>query len=203
MTTECMISTLNTTIREAIAHDPQLYKYGRASVLDHLFFTIGNGFEWCHGMLVSNGVARRLERIAEPKFLDVFPKLTIPSNAAQYDKLKQLAQSLTIDKHFSIYPLSLEHSRIARIPDNVRPDWLHGAFEAIALGKRWVELIRAIDTEETRAELQKDEWELAETIIVHHNLESYQRISIALEHVEQQLRQRFAEAVPSAANLAS
>ena len=76
----------------------------RASVLDHVFCTIGNGYEWCDGGMLVPG----FEPTSEPVFFE------------------------PLGEFREFYPLS-PLSNLLRIPDNVRDDWLRGCLETLDL----------------------------------------------------------------------
>lgn len=88
----------------------------RADVLDHLFFTIGNGYRWKNGIL--KGSDRRYDQLPlndKEINLSVGPE---PDDGSLRD----------------FYPIS-EYSKICNIPTDVQSDWLILALEAIELYK--------------------------------------------------------------------
>lgn len=90
---------------------PSLYPT-RARVLDHTFCTIGNGLEWRNGSLYRTSEAYERAR----RELAAGAKAEFPKNE-------------TPDR---FYPMC-EYSRMATVPDDVRPDWLVGVYETIDL----------------------------------------------------------------------
>lgn len=140
---------VKTTLLECIRYYPTIFPT-RERVLDHLFFVIGNGYAWKGGHLIS------LTKIKEKdplKFnLDKFPG----SSPKKIKNLKEIIETAEerakpgfphIEKMRwvtfkektdwnadSLYPLC-SYSKIFSVPDNVRPDWLRAAAEAINMGR--------------------------------------------------------------------
>lgn len=90
---------------------PGLYPT-RGRVLDHTFCTIGNGLEWRNGSLYRTSEAYERAR-------------------------KELASGAKVefrkdDAPETFYPMC-EYSRMASVPDDVKPDWLAGVYETIDL----------------------------------------------------------------------
>lgn len=102
-----------------------------ADAYDHLFFTVGNGYDWLDGALVET-VQDPAERSVDP--MSAYGNLP-------YAVRQRLQQILREKKDLPkgpvhddgaprpFYPLS-DYSLITRVPDNVRPDWLDAAYEA-------------------------------------------------------------------------
>ena len=107
----------------------------RADAIDHLFFVIGNGYEWRKGALV-----RKLDEMdAMPDPFANHPNETIRE---VYAKLRAEEDAMPVGplpddgklRHF--YPVC-GYSKINTVPANVRPDWLALAREAaIMLSER-------------------------------------------------------------------
>jgi len=119
---------LEETIQHAYDVYPDLYQE-RYKVLDHLFFTIGNGFEWKSGELVcyeddktyiaqldSNGKA--IQRIQEDEM---------------HKKINSFSKTHPHLNH-KWYPLCI-YSKIFNLPKNCKKDWEMGAIEVINLFK--------------------------------------------------------------------
>lgn len=119
----------------------------RVALLDHIFFVIGNGYDWLDGAVVSNSPDGHLESKEADK---VFKKMKtqMKRDRAEIDKL--LAQidiireteTDTLDAFrnqywttgtYAFYPVSEGYSLICEVPDDVRPDWLALAYEAALL----------------------------------------------------------------------
>jgi len=112
-------------------------------VLQHLYCTIGGGFEPCNGRLV--------EIVHDIKQLDqdiIFESIN-DMNIIEIDELrhmdtyqilkdtdiidrwtKRIPKSI-LQKHTSIYPLSDNFSYLCHIPNNIKPDYLAGAYWVI------------------------------------------------------------------------
>lgn len=111
-------ATVEDTMRDCLEHWPTLYRT-RADVIDGLLFVIGNGYEWLDGAL----------QCEEPE-AHLRPK---PTYSPEVEALLAEADADTTERMpHELYPVS-ESSRISRVPDDVRPDWLALCREAAAL----------------------------------------------------------------------
>jgi len=121
---------------------PTLYQE-RFQCLDHLFFTIGNGYDWKNGELFSEEHNYIAEFSGEGAIIgyklieNYVAQLDEDERAIQRNKIEsnKLKQNLArIHPHLFIkwYPLS-KYSRIFSLPKNVKKDWEEGALEAIQL----------------------------------------------------------------------
>jgi len=91
-------------------------KVNRGVALNNLFFVIGSSDRWHKGCIVGAMSSRKLlDRLK-------FSKTKVP------DDLEERLKNTKMD---SIYPLSEGYSKIFSVPDDVQPDWLLAAFEAI------------------------------------------------------------------------
>lgn len=142
---------LEDLIKFSIRNYPSVYK-SRTSVIHHLYCVIGNGYEWEEGRLVGDE-----EVLADSEvFLDEDKQLkdwkhvqsvtgVQKSSVANIKawvgltnvELKFIRDNVDlfalVDKlPHRIYPLC-DYSRMAFIPDDVKPDYLLGALEAILL----------------------------------------------------------------------
>ena len=111
------MASLELTIINAIMQHPILYKdinfdYSKEKVLDHLFFVNGNGYEWVNGELVDDYANIIYEVIPENYF-------NTPSMGA-----------------LQIYPIC-EYAKILHLPNDIAPDWLFGAIEALLLAENY------------------------------------------------------------------
>jgi len=133
------------TIIHSILDHPQLYKdtnykYSKEKVLNHLFFTNGNGYEWENGELVCltediEGIDKKIpedyfnipimsEEKDETKFMrdwriedgEPFTPYEIKSNTAEH-----------------LYPIC-EYAKIMNLPSNIKKDWLTLAEEVVTMG---------------------------------------------------------------------
>ena len=127
-------------------------------VYNHLFLTIGNGFDWVDGELVSDTLSKASSISCADKLLT-----NLISRIKNISGLKESLRNNLIDKTFENYKIVLsaitqmenyicnmsiptespfvfddlnEHSALANLPDNVKSDWLYAA-------KRFVDLIKS------------------------------------------------------------
>lgn len=111
---------LETQIRRFMLLFPALYQ-SRAEALEQLYLVLGNGARWVNGSLVTG-----LERRKLPK--QVNKKLT---NEEKRDREIRQRRNMKI----SYYPIEAQYNGfiISSIPDDVKDDYLAGAFEALKL----------------------------------------------------------------------
>lgn len=76
------------TIQEMFDSDPELFKE-RADCLDHLFCTIGNGYEWVNGELIADGGH---DVLTKEDIANLTSRL-VNGKAHQYNKLSLRAES--------------------------------------------------------------------------------------------------------------
>lgn len=93
---------------------PTLYPI-RAYVLDRFFCVGGTGTEWYDGILINSGI----------QYLKARTRLAAGEEVTWSDDPDSQTK-----RYF--YPLN-ENSRLANIPDDIKPDWLRGAYEIIDL----------------------------------------------------------------------
>ena len=104
--------------------------YNRQKCLDHLFCTIGNGYEWINGELVDSDNDEFLSRWelkspiekAEPSYVvksvgETSEEMYRIRNERQKEMGKQPV-------YYKWYPLSKEISYIYNYPEDIKPDWL-------------------------------------------------------------------------------
>lgn len=103
----------------------------RVEWLSHVWFTIGNGYEWLDGALVDTSPEDHLDMPERPD-LPNFRELI-----AQTYKLLGKPVPKSLEERPKppprLYPANLTYSRVAIVPEDVRPDWLEAAREAYAL----------------------------------------------------------------------
>ena len=125
--------TVETTVQEMFDRYPLMYST-REECFDHLFCTIGNGYEWKWGQLVyrdrgSPGYDEEYERrlneddyVRKRRGRARQSKKNIEAKR-KHDSLFVRAGILkSVDAH-SWYPLSRRYSRLFTIPDDVKDDW--------------------------------------------------------------------------------
>jgi len=101
--------------------------------LEHLFFVIGNGYEWENGELVDRRRRTEQDFIRERKEFRQWKK-TLQRGSPRVTKaeLLKFVKSLRKGKpkKRQIYPLC-EYSAIVNFPKNIKPDWLAAARKAL------------------------------------------------------------------------
>lgn len=124
----------------------------RMSWRDHVFFTIGNGYDWLDGVIIGNSPdddkagdrfreeakKRHVEYVAHAESLREAYKLL-----GKEDKVQEMIDELmSIDPPDptsvqpdpsgpqSFYPVSENYSNICCVPDDVREDWLLEAYKS-------------------------------------------------------------------------
>ena len=151
-------------IHDVIRNYPTLYKVktyeeSELLVLDHLFLTNGNGYEWYDGYLIDKfeepielyGVVKKellpagyfdkIEWKLEPvdeSMRELFEEFGIVRNYVKkdgeyYREVKQVARPGIGSEQFvsfSPYPIC-QYAKMETMPDDVRPDWLAGAIKAV------------------------------------------------------------------------
>ena len=128
----------------------------RLDILDHLFFSIGNGYSWLDGSIVPTDLGEREELTMSRRF----PGVKIPENPPKFgsdecQKLPAKVQLAILETEIdaqeedlpvgplpddgaprSFYPIC-QYCNILHIPDDVKPEWLAVAYEAaVALRDR-------------------------------------------------------------------
>ncbi|RLD07544.1 MAG: hypothetical protein DRI65_04385 [Chloroflexota bacterium] len=131
-------------IIHSILEYPTLYKdinyqYSKEKVLNHLFFTNGNGMEWHNGELIDQISGDSEEIIKFPEGFFTTPIWTTEEDEDEVMKGWRLED----DKEYkpfekcskyalNIYPIC-EYANITSLPKEIKDDWLLGAEEAIEL----------------------------------------------------------------------
>lgn len=109
--------------------------------MDHLFFTIGNGYVWKAGQLVSKveseprlswqmyihealgrNLQLQMQEIYDKCAKLLFTEALLPEPPAYYTHTAQ-------EQPVSFYPISTKFSRVFTVPNDVQSDWLSGAIE--------------------------------------------------------------------------
>ena len=109
---EPLVTTVEDTIKMKLVTGDES---NRAMALNELFFTIGAGYKWVNGCIICS--------MTPKKFLDNLPN----SNIKQPKDLEKRMKDMRISK---CYPIC-EYSKVNQVPDDVKPDWLNAAFEAL------------------------------------------------------------------------
>jgi hypothetical protein len=148
---------LEKTIQAAFDHYPDLFQE-RKQVLDHLFCTIGNGFDWIDGELIEdeelvpinpldeNGKAKQYHIItkreareslykmiiADKRALEMWNTIILKDGQTLEEKLlspKEDDNEPEYVSNQSIYPLCKKYSKLFNYPSDIKPDWLEGIKE--------------------------------------------------------------------------
>lgn len=117
-------TTLEYTVQVSMATYPSLYT-DRIEVLEHLYCVIGNGYDWIKGRLIHWG-RYNTWRESEDRVKDwIFQFGSFDSREESREKYYGK------DAPVEAYPMSPGFSALCLIPDDIRPDWLAGAYEVI------------------------------------------------------------------------
>ena len=96
--------------------------YSRQKCLDHLFCTIGNGYDWVDGELVENSrdtkVLLSRWKLVKPIEHAEPTKNVVEIGRIQADGWKR--RGIEVPKW---YPLSKNYSYLYNHPDDIKPDW--------------------------------------------------------------------------------
>lgn len=96
--------------------------YNRQKCLDHLFCTIGNGYDWVNGELVESSrdtkvLLSRWQLIAPIKHAE--PTENVVEIGRMNEELWEI-RNVEVPKW---YPLSKKFSYLYNYPDDIKPDW--------------------------------------------------------------------------------
>lgn len=157
------------TIHRSIIKYPSLYNFGnlkdsRMAVLNHLFFTNGNGYDWKDGELVEyrseklKSFKKRVKEKQLKKWLNEDHKDYEDSEAfkrfEEFCKENDLLHHLTKEakeerkrrrieennnRKLHIYPFSKGYFLLGEIPDDVKEDWLDAGYDACVFALNWFE----------------------------------------------------------------
>lgn len=151
------VPSIEQLFKDCYTHWPTLYK-NRVDIIEHLFFVIGNGYEWLDGAIICDSPDSYLESIKDEeerkknprpedvKRRELFKKI-IEDEFTPENKKKELQYFLdeedgliTYERPLPdegeprvFYPVSKNYSAITQVPDDVRPEWLALAYEAAKL----------------------------------------------------------------------
>lgn len=152
---ETGVGTPEQLFQDCWDHWPTLYPKGlRVPVIDHCFFTIGGGYSWFDGALVSTSPYAYIEsqkRDAQDDSLKKALAATKELTKMLKEKYKLKLESgedvdedeyLDFDEQrlrmwtqdvYRFYPACEEYSNVCLVPDDVKPEWLALAYEAALL----------------------------------------------------------------------
>lgn len=96
--------------------------YSRQKCLDHLFCTIGNGYDWVNGELVENDrdtkvLLSRWQLVEPIKYAEPTENVVVVGRIKE-DGWKR--RNIEVPKW---YPLSKRFSYLYNYPDDIKPDW--------------------------------------------------------------------------------
>ena len=140
------ISSVEGVFADCFDHWPTLYQT-RTDVINHLFFTIGGGYDWINGGIINTGPEDHLESRARDerrkeqskKRLTAIEALDGEDNTKLREKLTRLlvreedpakGPHPEDDGPRAFYPACEAYSNICRVPDDVQDDWLKLSYEA-------------------------------------------------------------------------
>lgn len=113
--------TLEETIDNVLKEYYDLFPT-KAHVLEHMYCVIGNGYEWKKGRLVRKKDRTDFSMNMLKKFCEDF---NIPFNRPRKISFEE--------RKLKIYPISFDYSKIFTVPDNVKDDYLLGAYKMISI----------------------------------------------------------------------
>ncbi len=104
--------------------------------LEHLFFVLGNGYEWEGGELVDRQERTEQDFIEERKRFKEWEKTLLKVPKVSKAEMRKFIKSLTPGKPKKrrIYPLC-QYSAIVNFPRNIKSDWLVAAEKALEWSK--------------------------------------------------------------------
>lgn len=135
---------INQTIIRSILKHPILYKdinfeLSRDKVLNHLFFTNGNGFDWHEGELVDIFEGDKQEPLQIPENYFSTPIMSTEENESGLFKRFRQKENKAYKPHevcakgaLTIYPIC-KYAAIMNLPKDLKPDWLDAAENACYL----------------------------------------------------------------------
>jgi hypothetical protein len=103
---------LKTLVQKCCDNYPSLYQH-RDEVLNHLYCVVGSGYSWNTEGSISGDRSEK----SSPK----------------RSQKKSLSEALPKPKTVYYYPISSKYSLAATVPDNVKQDYLDGAFEILQM----------------------------------------------------------------------
>lgn len=145
------MASVRDTVYEMMTLYPSLYKT-KSSCFHHLFFVIGNGYEWEDGELVyfhrektkiefkdedevirKSGLLTDLHPDINDKYYDSFRLRTRETNAALQFTLDNFDVIMS-GEHLAfgnMYPYSSKYNHLTHMPDDAKPDWREAIEECL------------------------------------------------------------------------
>ena len=96
--------------------------YSRQRCLDHLFCTVGNGYDWVNGELVEDSYDTKM-LLSRWKLAKPIKHAEPTKNVAECGRIKE---DMLNKRNFEVckwYPLSKKYSYLYDYPDDIKPDW--------------------------------------------------------------------------------
>ena len=96
--------------------------YSRQKCLDHLFCTIGNGYDWVDGELVENSRDTKV-LLSRWQLVKPIEHAEPTENVAEIGRIQEDAwkrRGIEVPKW---YPLSKKYSYLYNYPNNIKSDW--------------------------------------------------------------------------------
>jgi hypothetical protein len=98
--------------------------WSRQQCLDHLFCTIGNGYEWENGELVEKDYDTK-QMLSRWQLIEPVKHAEPRQLAVELNEIREEIQRRRGFKEIpKWYPLSKEYSYLYNYPDNIKSDWL-------------------------------------------------------------------------------
>lgn len=98
--------------------------WSRQQCLNHLFCTIGNGYEWENGELVEKDYDTK-QMLSRWQLIEPVKHAEPRRLAVELNEIREGTQRRRGFKEIpKWYPLSKEYSYLYNYPDNIKPDWL-------------------------------------------------------------------------------
>lgn len=144
--------------QDCYAHWPSLYRT-RLDIINHIFFTIGNGYEWLDGSIICAGPEDHIGARERDEYRRKNPDQSTLKSIALFKAIVEDPESSEETKKIAERGLSLydnetetdftrplpddgqprafypvcDSSNICNVPNDVKPDWLALAYEAVIL----------------------------------------------------------------------
>lgn len=143
-----MLMNIDQVIINSIIEYPNLYKdidykHSREKVLEHLFFTSGNGMDWKNGTLQYHYYKESKPNNNNkqiPKNYFENPIFSEEKDEATITRIFRLKRNKMYTPHeicdkliLELYPLS-KYSALLNIPEDIKSDWLDAVLEVCNLG---------------------------------------------------------------------
>lgn len=97
----------------------------RKHALDHLFCTIGNGYDWVNGELVDNDdeYSKRYKLVQDIIKAEFSREVNFWGYHALFEEIAKATGKPNTKYPFHWYPLSRKYSYLFNYPKNIKSDW--------------------------------------------------------------------------------